>query len=135
MNIHHNQEGRVDTSNDVIRSSFSSQLQNEIETLSEGLSEDEVSLYLWGITAKELAPDDFKEFTRCYTRGRTRMKIAAVNALKNSMHGKHAMEASLAVLVRFSENWRQLDQDTKHTIRLVDETGANVIASADVKIY
>lgn len=77
----------------------------EIELLAEGLSEDEVSRYIWGKDFAMLDEELQLEFTRHYTRGRTRFKLYAINALKIQMNGRNGFQASLAALTRFAEAW------------------------------
>ena len=80
----------------------------EIEILAEGLTENEVSLYLWGDPYDVLGPAERREFDRAYVRGRTRMKLYAIQALKESMRGRNGLQASLAVLTRFAEAFPQI---------------------------
>lgn len=76
---------------------------SEIEQLAEGLTENEVCLYIYGYEYKDL-PGDFKrQFDRAYCRGRTKMKLFAIQALKDQMRGKNGLDASLAVLTRFAD--------------------------------
>ena len=81
------------------------QQAEEIELLAEGLTENEVSLYIWGKEFAELDEALQPDFRRHYTRGRTRFKIYAVNALKIQMNGRNGLQASLAALTRFAEAW------------------------------
>jgi hypothetical protein len=86
--------------------------KSEIEVLAEGLSKDEVCGYMWGCTYAEIDRAAKADFTRHYTRGRTRMKIYAVNALKQAMHGRQNLQASLAILTRFAEEFPKIaDED------------------------
>lgn len=84
----------------------------EIESLAEGLTQDEVSLYLWGESYDSLGGELKKKFDRAHCRGRTKMKIHAVNALKEQMKGRNGLQASLAVLTRFAEAFPKIaDED------------------------
>jgi hypothetical protein len=85
--------------------------KQEIEILAEGLTENEVCNYMWGIDFSSLDPAMLPEFRRSYVRGRTRMKIYAINALKQSMHGRNNLQASLAVLTRFAEAFPKIADD------------------------
>lgn len=83
----------------------------EIEILSEGLSENEVSLYIWGKNFDELDEALQPDFRRHYIRGRTRFKLHAINALKMQMNGRNGYQASLAALTRFAESWPKVGEE------------------------
>ena len=88
-----------------------------IEQLAERLTENEVCLYIWGLPLSSLGSPDSQasvDFNKAYIRGRTRMKIYAVNALKQACHGRSGLQASLAILTRFGEAWPRLgDAETQ----------------------
>lgn len=84
----------------------------EITHLAEGLTEDEVSLYLWGVPYAELPEHLLPEFRRAYTRGRTQFKVFAINALKSQMHGRQGLQASLGALIRFADAWQPIDDQS-----------------------
>lgn len=84
---------------------FSPSIKLDIEQLAEGLSEDEVCLYLWGVKFEALDEPVKQEFMRYYTRGQVRFKIHAINSLKSQMQGRNGLQASLAALLRFADRW------------------------------
>lgn len=78
----------------------------QIQMLAEGLSQKEVCEYLgWDVVELNEDQDRLKEFQTAYNQGRAQFKLYAVNKLKESMSGKTGMQASLAVLTRFAEEW------------------------------
>lgn len=84
---------------------FSPSIRLDIEQLAEGLSEDEVCLYLWGVKYDTLDESAKQEFMRYYTRGQVRFKMHAINSLKQQMQGRNGLQASLAALLRFADRW------------------------------
>jgi len=80
------------------------QEEAQIQSLSEGLSKVEVLDYL-GKTEEDFSKEDWVVFEKAWKRGRNALKIHAVQKLKESMSGRNGLQASLATLVRFAEEW------------------------------
>ena len=95
-------------SNDI---SVSEEDKLDIRRLAEGLSEDEVSLYVYGVPLGELSEETQRDFMQQFIRGRTNLKIHAINALKTQMHGRQGLQASLATLTRFAEAWPKVGNE------------------------
>jgi len=72
--------------------------------LAEGLSEAEVLAYM-GMDETDLNEEDLRQFKIEYLKGRAQFKYFAVCKLKESMTGRNGMQASLAALTRFAEEW------------------------------
>ena len=83
----------------------------QIKSLAEGLTEDEVCLYVYGVPFGELNNEAKVDFMMQFTRGRTNLKIHAINALKTQMHGRNGLQASLATLTRFAEAWPSITNE------------------------
>jgi hypothetical protein len=79
------------------------QQELEIELLAEGLTEEEVCMYLFGESYTSLGGEFLRRFNRAHCRGRTKMKLLAITALKDQMKTRNGLQASLAVLTRFAE--------------------------------
>lgn len=89
---------------------FTESAKLDIEQLAEGLSEDEVCLYLWGEPFSAFTDEaSRREFMRLYTRGAVRFKLHAVQALKQQMLGRNGLQASLSALIRFADKWPTLN--------------------------
>lgn len=91
--------------------SISEEDKLEIKRLAEGLTEDEVCLYMYGVELDQLADDAKADFRREFTRGRTNFKIHAINALKAQMHGRQGLQASLSALTRFGDAWPKISEE------------------------
>ena len=107
-----------------------------IEKASASLTEQEV-LALLLITADELVLEPVAQdlFTRHYHRGRSLGLLHASKALFLSMTGKEAVKASTSFLIQRSSAWESIsDQTTNATIRVIDETGKDLVPDARVTI-
>jgi hypothetical protein len=88
---------------------FTSKECIDIEHLSEGLTENEVCMYLFGHPYEELTNERLIEFNKLHYKGRTKLKIHAITELKKQMTGKTGLQATLIVLTRFAEAFPKYD--------------------------
>ena len=94
---------------------FSSDNSYEIETRSNGLTEQEVCDY-WGIDYVLLEGNDKWFFDVFFKRGRHSAKFDAVNSLFKQMKQKGGKDAVMEYLVRFTDDWEE-DVQTSNTGR------------------
>lgn len=55
----------------------------------------------------DLLPLDKVEFDRAFKKGRANMRYFAVRQLKAATMGNNGLQASLAILTRFGEEWER----------------------------
>ncbi len=84
--------------------SLTPQEEAQIQNLSEGLSQEEVLAYL-GKEPSDYTEEQWIQFQKAWKRGRTMFKVHAVTKLKESMSGRNGLQASLAALIRFADDW------------------------------
>ena len=87
-----------------------------IQQLAEGLSESESLAYL-GLEMEDLSEEDAKQFRVAYKQGRAQFKYFAVTKLKESMSGRTGMQASLAALTRFADEWPTSEIDDHNGVQ------------------
>lgn len=95
---------------------FSSSTLMLVQQLAEGLSETEALDYL-GYTLEELTEEELGDFKLAYRQGRAKFKFYAVGKLKESMAGRNGMQASLAALTRFAEEWPSTQNDDHNGVQ------------------
>lgn len=82
----------------------------QIEEVAPGLSENEVSQYIFGKDFSELSIVKQKEFSLAYTRAQTNLKLAAIAALRLALCGRQGLPAALSILTRFGDKWEKMDK-------------------------
>jgi hypothetical protein len=75
----------------------------------EGMSRQEACQW-FGLDYEELLPYDRERFDRAYMKGRSNMIYYAVGKLKQQMDGRQGVQAALAALSQFAEEWTKADE-------------------------
>jgi hypothetical protein len=84
-----------------------------IERMAEGLSKREVLDY-WSLDYDDLDKEDQDIFDTAFKRGTVNIKMYALQNLKQAMQqSRTGMQASLAALTQFGEQWTVADQVSK----------------------
>lgn len=94
---------------------ITTELKYELDTLAPALTIDECCEYL-DIDLLNASEDEQKLFKKMYMQGKYRLRVEAVKALKNEMkNGKDRFKPSLAVLLRFADEWDSIDLEDKRS--------------------
>jgi hypothetical protein len=83
---------------------FTEQELTLIESLSEGMSQQEVLDY-FGLVYADLDDEKKQVFDKTWRKGKVNIKHFALTKLKEQMSGRNGMQASLAALSQFGEEW------------------------------
>lgn len=90
-----------------------------VEQFAESMNPQEACNW-FGIHYKDLLPADKENFDFAFNRGRANIKFFAMNKLKESCAGKQGLQASLAILSRFGEEW-------EHSAEMTDVKSFKVV--------
>jgi hypothetical protein len=83
-----------------------------IEGLAAGLSRTEIlDIYYIG-SIDELNHIDSVNFEKSYRKGRALAKATAVNALFSQMNSRDGIKGSLSYLIRFGEEWPNIEEES-----------------------
>jgi hypothetical protein len=97
-------------------------LCHEIEQLAVGLSKQEILEYYFR-DEDSLSPNERIILARAFNRGRASAKAKATLSLFNQMNGKDGIKGALSYLVRFAEDWPQLEEESnsksQHVFKVV----------------
>lgn len=94
-------------------SKITPELKYELISLAPALTIDECAEYL-DIDFAALSPEDKAFFKKMYMQAKYQLRVEAINALKNEMkNGKDRFKPSLAVLLRFADEWETLSVEDK----------------------
>lgn len=77
-----------------------------IEQMAEGMAPQEVCDW-FGMQYSDLLPEDKLAFDLAFKKGRANIRFFAMRQLKASTMGKNGMQASLAILSQFGEEWER----------------------------
>lgn len=130
-NFFHN-SGRYDDSD---LEYFTTDLLDEIARYSKnGISKEEILDGL-SITWEELPPKDQVAFSKFFKYGRLIGLRDMSNSLFLQANSKNGAAPALAYLSRFSRDWASMNEEsTTATIRVVDDSGNDLIPCSKVKI-
>ena len=78
----------------------------QISILAEGLSQSEVADYMM-LDLNTLRAPDMVAFNRAYAHGRAKAVYYAYTKLKENCVGRGGTQAALAILARFSNEWKK----------------------------